>query len=56
MKFPGKEDVSPNMGKVKDEEIDWEYAQTELIDVMNQEKRLITAEADKLREKEGNRS
>jgi hypothetical protein len=52
-KYPGKESESPNAEKIKDIEIDWEYAQTELVDTMNKEKKLKIDEMEKERKKDG---
>jgi hypothetical protein len=53
-KYHAKENESPNAEKIKDAEIDWEYAQTELIDTMNKEKKIKLDEAERERRKEGN--
>ena len=49
-----KENESPNKDKIKVSEIDWEFAQTELVDTMNKEKKIKLEEMSKEREKEGN--
>ena len=49
-KNPGKEELSPH--PVHDEEIDWEYAQAELIATMDQENKKKTREAEQQQERE----
>jgi len=51
-KHPGKENISPNATLVKEEEIDWEYAQAELVATMDQEKKKKMKESEQLHEKE----
>jgi len=53
LKLPGHEDESPNAEKLKDEQIDWEFAQSELIASMDEEKKIKLDEITKEREKEG---
>ena len=54
MKYPGKEDISPNLQKVKENDLDWEFAQAELIDTMDREKKIRLEELEKSRKREGN--
>ena len=51
MKYPGKEDESPN--KLNETEVDWEFAQTELVEALNKDTKIKLEEGDKEREKEG---
>lgn len=53
LKYLGKEDISPNAQKIKDHDIDWEFAQTELIDTIDREKKLKLEEMESIRQKEG---
>ena len=53
LKYPGREEISPNAQKVKDHDIDWEYAQAELIDVIDDETKAKMDELESLRQKEG---
>jgi len=52
LKLPGHEDESPNADKLRDEQLDWEFAQSELIALMDEEKKLKLDELAKEREKE----
>ena len=53
LKYHGKEDVSPNTQKIKDQELDWEFAQAELIDTIDREKKSKLEQLESLRKKEG---
>lgn len=51
-KYPGKEDVSRNGQKINAQELDWEFAQAELIATMDQEKKIQMQELEGIRQKE----
>lgn len=52
VKYQAKRDEASGL-QAKDEQIDWEFAQTELIDVMDEEKKIKIAESEQQRAKEG---
>lgn len=51
-KYPGKEDLSSNGQKLNAQELDWEFAQAELIATMDQEKKIQMQELETTRQKE----
>lgn len=51
-KYPAKQDISPNNQKIKTQELDWEFAQAELIATMDQEKKVKLDEMEGVRQKE----
>lgn len=53
VKYPGNEDESPNANRINDTEVDWEFAQTELVEALNKDSKIKLDEGDKEREIEG---